>query len=98
MVVKSVRIEDKTAEVVPKLIRVNGIVDKIKRLREMQARIRESRARIMESMRGQDICRCKLNVLRECKDGVKATQVEELDEVVREIRDSVAKIKEECLP
>ena len=98
MVVKSVKIEDKTAEVVPKLLKVNAIVDKIKRLREMQARIRESKARIMETMREQDICRCKLNVLRECKDGAKTIVSEELDDVVKDIRDSVAKIKEECLP
>jgi hypothetical protein len=38
-VVKSVKVEDKSQEVVPKLLKINAIADKIKRLRELQSRI-----------------------------------------------------------
>ena len=44
MIVREVRVEDRTREVVPKLIKINGLVEKIKRLKGLQERLQEVKA------------------------------------------------------
>ena len=49
MLIKSIRVEDKSSEVIPKLIKVNQIADRIKHLKELQARIQECKQRITQN-------------------------------------------------
>ena len=60
--------EDRTAEVVPKLLKINALADRIKRLKALQERIQECKQRIRGRIRDPDnsVCKCKLNMMREC--------------------------------
>ena len=64
--VKSIRVEDKSAEVIPKLLKVNQIADRIKRLKDLQIKIQECKTRI--HLNGSDInqngrCKCAQNII-----------------------------------
>ena len=46
MIVSEVRVEDRTKEVVPKLVKINALVEKIKRLKVLQERLQDIKTKI----------------------------------------------------
>ena len=103
VVVHSVKIEDRSAEVVPKLLKINAIADRIKRLRDLQERLRDCKQRIL-ARRGAEEggpCKCRLNMIRTCSGKCGGKQMGEADlkafvePLVGKIKERVRQIREE---
>ena len=107
VIVKQVRVEDRTAEVVPKLLKINALADRIKRLKALQERIQECKQRIRGRIRDPEnsVCKCKLNMMRECQAegshlkhaGREANNEDRaaFEPLIQQIKDKVRLIREE---
>ena len=99
--IKSIRVEDKSSEVIPKLIKVNQIADRIKHLRELQARIQECKQRIVQNasdIKQQGRCKCNQNVIKRCniKNHSNAEGADsDIEEIVKEIQGTIKDIRKE---
>eukprot|EP00347_Sterkiella_histriomuscorum_P021210 403334818 len=102
VIISSVRIEDKTDEVVEKLTRMNAIADKIKRLRQIKKQLQDTKIRINQSMRNETgVCKCKMQVLRVCEHDQdshnrlpNSKDLEKVQPLINEIKEKLDEIKQ----